>query len=114
MRNKPLSIDTKGAACGAIILEYDGVSTIASPRPESEGDDPDWIDNMLLEEIASEHRTKNVVPFFPACVARPVPKNEMLANKKAMKAFDDRRISNWASASVSVDVQDGVSSVFAI
>ena len=50
---------------------------------------PKWLDQMMMDNIAQPHRSKErVAPIFPACVARPVGKKELLGSKNALLARD--------------------------
>ncbi len=47
-----------------------------------------YVSNPILSTPTPSHRTRNVSPLFPACVARPVSRPEMQASKPAMDACD--------------------------
>eukprot|EP00974_Lingulodinium_polyedra_P075699 7333885-Lingulodinium_polyedra.AAC.1 len=50
-------------------------------------DNPRPVPAMPTVEASDRHRLRDDIPVFPACVARPVPKGEMLHNPKAVEAM---------------------------
>ena len=62
---------------------------------EEDPDDPlpKWLRQWMDRERKSDkpHRSRDSVPVFPACVARPVSKKELNATPKAIEA----RVKEW-------------------
>eukprot|EP00974_Lingulodinium_polyedra_P085414 8270810-Lingulodinium_polyedra.AAC.1 len=58
-------------------------------------DNPRPVPAMPTVPTSSRHRARDNVPLFPACVARPVSKNEMLKNEKAMTAMKTEWKRHW-------------------
>ena len=54
---------------------------------------PAWINDMFDQKRESKHRSKDIIPIYPACVARPVGKKELEGTPKALEA----RVREWAN-----------------
>ena len=52
-----------------------------------ESHDPALVPAMPTVDVPLTHRSKDLIPLFPACVSRLVSKKEMNLNAKAMEAM---------------------------